>query len=159
MARLIAGQLDTQFFRPDQFGLRLTAERNLLKKIEKPATGVTRYETTWRQFKEALAGHRCQAYWLGIIEQALCGAKKGDAASDANLVLGRQWSPRSSGENTGWALSERRFRSSETTAIQASQFPCGVDPVRPQAKHFISFRIVVLEFSACVRNQLLDNNF
>src|SRR5260221_13812182 len=46
----------------------------------------------------------------------------------------RQWNPRSSGENTGWALSERGFRSSETTTIQANQFLCAVVPVPQHAE-------------------------
>lgn len=68
------------------FGLQQD-ERNLFRKVEKPPTGVARYETRWGQFKDAVKGHRYGAYWLDVIEQAVFGARKGGAASDANLVL------------------------------------------------------------------------
>jgi hypothetical protein len=68
------------------FGLQ-QGNGNLFRMVVKPPTRVPRYETTWGQFKGALKGHRYGAYWLGIIEHALFGAKKGGAALDASLVL------------------------------------------------------------------------
>jgi hypothetical protein len=49
--------------------------------------GSERYETTWHRFKEAVLKHRHGAYWCGVIEQAVIGAKQQGARHDPNLVL------------------------------------------------------------------------
>jgi hypothetical protein len=80
-ARLIfSGQASSVFGKPAD-------DPSLFRKVEEPATGVARYETTWAQFKDALKDHRYGAYWLKVIEQAVFGAQKGGAALDANLAL------------------------------------------------------------------------
>src|SRR6266550_2735590 len=73
----------------------------------------------------------------------------------------RQWNPRSSDESTGWVLSERRFRSSETTAIQANQFLCAAIPVRQRAETLCRlqdryFRVLGVPPQSTSRHQFLS---
>jgi TIR domain len=68
------------------FGLD-QSQRSLFRKVGTPPTHVARYETTWGQFKVALKVNRYGAYWLGVIEQALIAAKRGDAPPETGLVI------------------------------------------------------------------------
>lgn len=62
-------------------------DEQLFIKFSDSALGSERYEANWRKFKEAVLDNKYGAYWCGILEQAVVGAKKRGAKLDPNLVI------------------------------------------------------------------------
>jgi len=62
-------------------------DASLFKRSIGAAPGVERYETTWGRFRASVKDHQYGAYWCGVIEQAVCGARTGGAELDTDLVL------------------------------------------------------------------------
>jgi hypothetical protein len=63
-------------------------DTQLFTKTSDTTPGAERYETSWRKFKDSLLENkRHGAYWCGVLEQAVIGAKRQGAKLDPNLIL------------------------------------------------------------------------